>query len=102
MKPTEALEIRRQLFHLIFGLILVFLLYINFIDAFVIFMMVVATVGISILSKEIDIPVFSWLLRKFERPEELRKFPGKGAIFFLIGCWIVLVLPFGKNRRSFG
>lgn len=97
MKKNEALEIRRQLFHLLFGLLLVFLLYTEFIDAFIVFMMLIAGVGVSVLSREINIPVVSWFLQRFERPEDIRKFPGKGAIFFLIGVLIVLVLPFGKN-----
>ncbi len=97
MRKDGMLEVRRQVFHAIFGVLLAYLVYINFIDALVVFIMVIAGVGISVLSKDMNIPFFSWFLQRFERPEELRKFPGKGAIFFLTGVLVVLFLPFGKN-----
>ncbi len=100
MKKEDALEVRRQIFHALLGILIAYFVAVGFIDALVVFILIVAGIGISLLAKEIDIPVISWFLRNFERPEHLRKFPGKGAIFFLVGVFIVLALPFGRNTAA--
>jgi dolichol kinase len=44
------------------------------------------------MSKEAKIPGINWFLKKFEREEVLKKFPGRGAIFFIVGCLLVVKL----------
>jgi dolichol kinase len=88
----SSLELRRQLLHMFFGIILVTLLYFQIIN---IYWMVIGLVTALILSKLctiIRIPLASWVMDRFERKEYRNKFPGKGPIFFMIGSIIVLYL----------
>ncbi len=50
----------------------------------------------SYLSKKIKIPLINELLIRFERKDELKKFPGKGILFYFIGVYVVLFL-FSKD-----
>ena len=45
---------------------------------------------LSILSRKYKIPILNWLLQNFERKENVKKFPGKGFIFYLIGVLLTL------------
>ena len=47
---------------------------------------------LSYLSKKVKIPVVYQLLQKLERSEELKRFPGKGTIFYFIGVFVSLML----------
>jgi dolichol kinase len=86
------LEIRRQLFHVFLGIVVVILYYFNLIDAFMVFVVVVLGGFLCFLSKKLDIPVLSWFLRKFEREEQIGIFPGRGMLFFFIGILLVMKL----------
>ncbi len=104
------LEVRRQLFHLFFGIVIVALLMFGLIDKWFLFYLIIFGIIVSFLSKKIKIPVIYWFLENFERPKDLKKFPGKGVITFLIGAFLVnlffpidiampaiLVLAFGDS-----
>lgn len=88
----SALELRRQIFHLFFGIILVTLLYFNVLTTFYLFLLLAFGFALSFLSRYYDLPIIAWFLDRFERPEDRYKFPGKGPIFFVIGSLIVLIL----------
>ncbi|MBI2557849.1 hypothetical protein HYW20_00860 [Candidatus Woesearchaeota archaeon] len=96
MGKISSLEWNRQLFHIFFGIGIVFLLLYDFIDKNIILMFVVIGFILSNLSKKIRIPIIYNLLIKFERKEELKRFPGKGVIFYLIGIYISLLI-FSKD-----
>ncbi|MDD5086394.1 MAG: hypothetical protein PHV16_01450 [Candidatus Nanoarchaeia archaeon] len=89
-------EIRRQIFHICLGLIIVLLLKYNIINSLVLFIILIAGIIISILSKKYNIPVIQQFLDIFERKETIKKFPGRGTIAFFIGCLLVMQL-FEKN-----
>jgi len=85
-------EFNRQMFHIFLGLALVLLLKYGFMGDKFILILVIIGIILSYLSKKYDIPVIRDLLQKFERKEDLEKFPGKGIIFYLIGAYVSLVL----------
>ena len=47
---------------------------------------------ISLVARKRKLPLLYWLLKEFERKELVKTFPGKGLIFFLIGCFLVYSL----------
>ena len=85
----NILEVRRQIFHLFFGILIVILLMFGFIDKWLLFYLIIMGIIISFLSKRIKIPIIYWFLENFERPQDLKRFPGKGVITFLIGAFLV-------------
>ncbi|MCH8004421.1 MAG: hypothetical protein IH934_07380 [Nanoarchaeota archaeon] len=85
------IEIKRKFLHLFLGIILVALLMFGFVGKIHVFFMIIITVIISFLSKKHKIPVVYWFLKNFEREENLKKFPAKGFIFYLIGAFLVLL-----------
>lgn len=89
-------ELRRQLFHLFFGLAIMLLLIWDVLDARLLFFMLLIGGTLSLLSLKVRLPIISWFLERFERKRELKKFPGKGVIFFVMGSLLVLKL-FPKN-----
>lgn len=83
-------EWNRQLFHIFLGISIVVLLLYDLIDKKIILITLIIGIILSYLSKKTKIPVLHQLLQKFERKEEIKKFPGKGIIFYLIGVYISL------------
>lgn len=84
-------EWNRQIFHVFLGIAIVFLLKYSFIDKNIILALIIIGLILSFLSKKIRIPVVHNLLQKFERKEDLQRFPGKGVIFYFIGVYISLL-----------
>jgi len=85
-------EWNRQLFHIFLGISIAGLLLYDFIYKKIILIAIITGLILSYLSRKIRIPVIHNLLEKFERKEELKKFPGKGIIFYFIGTYISLLL----------
>lgn len=83
------LEVKRQLFHLFFGIVIVVLLMFGFLDKWILFYLIIIGIVVSFISKKVKIPIIYWFLENFERAENLKKFPGKGVITFLIGAFLV-------------
>jgi len=49
-----------------------------------------------LLSRKYKIPGIYWFLGRFERPEVMKVFPGKGSFFFILGTFVV-VSTFDKS-----
>jgi len=88
----SSLEFRRQLFHVGIGLALVGLVYLEILTPFLLFLIIINGFLLSFLSKRIDLPLVSFFLDLVERPEQRRKFPGKGVLFMFIGSLLALQL----------
>lgn len=88
----SKLELRRQIAHLLTGVFIVVLLKYHILNAEL--LLAVALIGglISIISKKYQVPVIYPILRFFERPNEIHTFPGKGALFFVLGSLLSLLL----------
>ena len=88
----DKFELKRQIFHLLLGIATIILLSYNIINAWIIFIILLAGIIVSLLSKNFKIPVVYWLLNQFEREAEFKKFPGKGSMFFCAGVLLTIML----------
>ncbi|MBI2107604.1 hypothetical protein HYT54_00600 [Candidatus Woesearchaeota archaeon] len=86
----NSLETRRQVFHLFFGISIAALFHYNILNSIIIIIFI--GLALSFIGRKIHLPVWSWLLSKLEREKDMKRFPGKGAIFYLIGCFIAISL----------
>ena len=86
------LEIKRQLFHIFLGLIIIFLISYNLLTKTQLFIIIILGFIISFIARKKKLPLIYWFLREFERKELVNKFPGKGLIFFLVGCFLAYSL----------
>jgi dolichol kinase len=58
-------------------------------------------IALSLLSLRFELPFIYFMLKKFEKPKYIKKFPGKGALFFVAGSLLVLKLfPYGIALAS--
>jgi dolichol kinase len=89
-------EVRRQLIHIFLGVGIVLLLNFDILNGGILFAMVVAGFAISFLSRKFKIPVIYAFLRTFDRKGDLGEFPGKGAVFYVFGAFLAVLL-FPKN-----
>jgi len=89
-------EFRRQLMHILLGIIIVALYSYNIINSLMILILLIAGLFLSFLSTKSELPVISWFLKRFERQKVKKTFPGKGIFFYLLGVFLV-VLIFDKN-----
>ncbi len=91
MKKQETI---RQLMHILFGLLIVVLVYSSILNARILFYILLAGIALSFLSIKFSIPVVSWFLKNFDRPKAklATKLPGEGFIFFLAGSLLALKL----------
>lgn len=85
-------ELGRQIIHIIIGLITAFLVYVDLLSPLSIFLLIIVGFVVSFISRYVNIPPFSWFLKHFEREEMMKKFPGKGLIFFFIGVLLTVKL----------
>jgi len=92
MENASNFEWNRQLFHIFLGIAIVALLVYNLIGKKTILAIILIGLILSYLSRKTRIPVIYNLLQRFERSEELKKFPGKGILFYFAGVYIALLL----------
>ena len=92
MTRISALEMRREIFHVVLGISLILLIKTGILNAFRIFLLLIAGGIVSLISRKYKIPIVSWFLQKFERPEQMKRFPGKGAISYFIGVLLAVKL----------
>jgi len=81
---------------MVIGLVVIFLIYTNILTPLRIFIILVLGIIVSLLSKKYSIPVVSWFLKKYERKDIIKQFPGRGLIFFTAGILLALQL-FERN-----
>ncbi len=85
-------ETARQIMHIIVGLATVALIYWEILSPLAIFLLIIVGSLLSILSKRMWLPFFSFFLKHFEREDIRKRFPGKGLIFFFVGVLLVVQL----------
>lgn len=86
------LEIGRQMFHLLVGVFIAGLLYFDVINSIGLLVLLGIAIILALIYRKWKIPVISWFVNRFERPENIKGFPAKGAIFFLIGILLSVKL----------
>jgi dolichol kinase len=91
-RAISPLKFRRSIFHIIFGTAILYSSVKYYYEGirWILFAILVMGMLISIISLRFKIPFIHYMLKKFEKPQYIRKFPGKGALFFLAGCLLVL------------
>jgi undecaprenyl-diphosphatase len=87
-----AFELRRKAFHVLFGIALAILIYLDHLNALWLGFLLAIGVALSVLEKIMRLPVLSSLLDTFERDEDRYTFPAKGMLLFLGGAFLVTVL----------
>lgn len=86
------LEFRRQCAHLFTGLAIILLLKIDWLNVYILSAVLIVGGLTSILSRKHRLPLIYPVLEFFERPDELRKFPGKGSFFLVLGSLLSLLI----------
>jgi len=87
----KKLELNRRLFHMGFGLLIVLLFYFDILTSLILLTVITTSLILSVLSRKYKIPIIYWGLKTFERKENLKKFPGRGVIYYLAGTLFVIV-----------
>lgn len=88
-------EIRRKLVHIVLGTIIVFLIYYELFLFFLPLWLGIFVLGLFasyLLKNNKKIPLIHNFIVSFERKEELKKTPFKGALFFLAGCILSYII----------
>jgi dolichol kinase len=86
------LEIKRKCFHLFAGIAIILLIYFDILNALIAGIVLLVAIILSLISKKYKIPVIRPLLDQFDRRKDIKNFPGKGAVFFVLGVFLVLLL----------
>jgi len=86
----ERKETERQIVHIIFGLVIVLLLYFDFLNAYSLAIVTIIAFVLFYLARKYKIFIFYNILERLERKEDLINFPGKGPLFYLIGSFFVV------------
>jgi len=92
MGKKETLEIRRQLFHLILGIVIVVLYSIEILTINVLFIIFFVGLITSLISLKYNVPIICWFLKNFEREKDFQENPGKGTLMYITGVLVTLLL----------
>jgi dolichol kinase len=86
------LEFRRQVAHLFTGLAIILLVKLNLINVMILLAVLIIGGFISLISRKYQIPIVHQVLTFFERPDEIKRFPGKGSFYLVLGALLSLFL----------
>jgi len=86
------LEIKRQPFHILLGLLLIALIYYDLLTPMILLIITLVVIISSFLIKKTKPKFIYKLLQPIERQDALNGFPGKGLIAYLIGALLAIVL----------
>ncbi len=95
-RKMEKVEIGRQLLHATVGVAIVALIYLDILKWWGLLAILAAGSVLILWSRKYRVPIIYWFLKRFERPDVMKTFPGKGSFFFVIGAFVV-VLMFDKS-----
>ncbi|MGV8151238.1 MAG: hypothetical protein ACP5NV_05930 [Candidatus Woesearchaeota archaeon] len=87
----NSFEFQRKTLHIVLGLILVTLIYYNFLQSWIMLIILILGILISYLSIKRNIPIIEWFLLKFDRKEH-KTFPGRGVVSIIFASTILLML----------
>ena len=93
------LEIRRQIFHIICGNVFAALIFFDIVNGFILGLILVIGILLSLIYKKVKIPVIHWFLRIFDREKDIKRFPGKGSLFYLAGIFLVYIIFIGYDKN---
>lgn len=84
------LEVKRQIMHALLGIIIVILIYFDLIGSMILLIVFIIGLALSLISRHRKIPVVDYFLKTFDREKDLESFPGKGAIFYILGAFLAV------------
>ena len=84
-------EFERKIFHIIVGIILATLIYYNYLEYYILLLILILGIAISYISRKKNIPIIEWFLMRFDRREH-KNFPGRGVLSIFFAVTILLVL----------
>jgi len=84
------IELKRKIAHLLLGVVIVILIKAGVMGKLHLLVMLIALFMVSFLSKKFKIPGVHWLLLHLERDKDIKNFPARGFIYYLIGSLLVL------------
>src|SRR3989344_6237965 len=88
----NVLEVKRKLFHLLSGLITIFLFAFDFIGWRVILALLISLAVASYISRHERIPFFENFLSHMDRPHDRKRIPAWGALTYLFGIFLSILL----------
>ena len=88
-KMVPITELRRKIFHMLFGIVIIFLISYDFLDIWGLFFLFIIGCLLSFILVKYRIPLISDLLELFERKHV---HPGKGVLTYMIGVLLSLKL----------
>jgi dolichol kinase len=92
-KRQIIFELKRKSVHIILGAIIAFLIHYNlFFLPLWLAILFLGMIGAYLLKKEERIPLIHNFIVSFERKEEIKKTPLKGALLFLTGCILSYII----------
>ncbi len=96
-RSENVFEFRRQLAHIIFGVLILWGIHFDILTYEVLAVVIIILFFVLLLIKQgIKIPIFYQTLHFFEREKHLEKHPGRGLFFFVLGAFFC-VLFFEKQ-----
>jgi len=95
-KLKTDLEVRRQIVHLLTGILIAAFIFYGFINIWMFLAVLVIGGVFSLILKYKKIPLLTHLLCYFDRECDIKRFPGKGLIYMIAGSALAYVL-FSKN-----
>lgn len=87
----DKFELRRQIAHLLIGSSIVFLLKLHLLNEKILLIVLFFGGVLSLVMRRYKIPFLYNILLFFERPADLRHFPGRGSFFLVLGSLLALL-----------
>jgi len=87
-----TLELRRELLHILTGIVAILLISHGILTPWIIFFILLLGILLSFLSLRTEVPLISWFLNNFEREKDRKELPGRALLFGLAGSLLVLKL----------
>lgn len=85
-RVTDTFELRRQIAHLVLGAVIVFLLKLQLLNTQILFIITALGGLVVLLAMRMRVPLIHDVLEYFERPHHIKRFPGRGSFFMLLGA----------------
>lgn len=90
------LEVRRQLAHLLAGLLIALFVFYNFFNTISFAVILAFGVGVSAFLRYVKIPFIHQIQCLFDRQCDMKKIPGKGLVFMFAGSFLAYLM-YPKN-----
>ncbi len=91
-KTVSALELRRQSFHIFIGTTLGLLFFFGFVSSGHLVLLFCVLFIVFLLYRRVYVPLAHDMVDLMERREDIQRFPGRGALFLVLGILFSTIL----------